>query len=577
MSISLKISLFFFFTASLPAHAQLDFNAKYELDFLEKSYYEADAQKDTANLGLAAFLLFKQYRKRDESKFKNFDLITTAIRCFKTVGDSINYYRARGQLVNYYFQSKQLVEAQKLAEGNYEYFVRTGNESMQVHTLFTLGRTHGRLKNKEIAAAYFQKSRILNQTVKDTLIEVLTLTGLIPKQMKTEHPDSVLIVAKRMYNLSVGINRLDLGNLAMVNIAQLYQEKGELDTAIFYLKKVLVSKANKELSFRKLQVLKELSNCYEQQKNYQNAHHYAVRYGEKLDSIENKKQSDAIEKLTIQYEAKEKEQAIKILEKEKSETELRNRQKNYIVGGLCLVLLILLGMIWLLIRFYRERGRKKKIIAQQSKTLQQQQIKMLEDKVELMSIQSMLDGQENERARIARDLHDSLGGMLSTAKLNIQNNPEKAAELLDKATQEIRMIAQNLQPLAFKEMGLVKAVRDLIYLHQQEGESPKITFQHYEVPENLEEKTALHFYRIIQEALHNALKHADASEVLIQINGEPNGLSLMIEDDGTGFDTTEKKEGNGLKNFKKRAEFLKAELTIESGETGTMVYLVWEQ
>lgn len=207
---------------------------------------------------------------------------------------------------------------------------------------------------------------------------------------------------------------------------------------------------------------------------------------------------------------------------------------------------------------------------------EQQRIQSLENTVQLASTQAMLDGQENERTRIARDLHDSLGGLLSTVKLNIQNHPEKAEALLDQATQEIRMIAQNLQPLAFKEMGLVKAVRDLIYLHRQEGETPKITFQHYDVPDIIAEKVALHFYRFIQEALHNALKHAEASEILIQINGEPKGISIMIEDNGKGFNPNQLHSGNGLQNFKKRAEFLAAELTIESSENGTAVYIFWE-
>ena len=137
----------------------------------------------------------------------------------------------------------------------------------------------------------------------------------------------------------------------------------------------------------------------------------------------------------------------------------------------------------------------------------------------------------------------------------------------------MRIIAQNLQPSALEHLGLVASIQDLVAANRPPNGIPAVSFQHYNFPGNLAPATALQLYRIIQEALHNALKHAEASEILIQLNGEKDGYSILVEDDGKGFDTTKVTDGNGLENMQKRAEFLGTELTIDSGGRGTTVFL----
>ena len=122
-------------------------------------------------------------------------------------------------------------------------------------------------------------------------------------------------------------------------------------------------------------------------------------------------------------------------------------------------------------------------------------------------------------------------------------------------------------------IGLIIALKDLINQYSPSPENLFINFQYYNIPQNIDKDTELQLYRIVQETLNNALKYADAEEILIQINGEVDGVSLLIEDDGKGFDITQKYEGNGLQNIHKRAIYLDAQLNIKSDKKGTSVFI----
>ena len=202
-------------------------------------------------------------------------------------------------------------------------------------------------------------------------------------------------------------------------------------------------------------------------------------------------------------------------------------------------------------------------------------------------MQSMIVGQEKERQRIAVDLHDSLGGLLSAVKLQFDNVRAKlngythldqyqnATKLLDTAVEEVRNISRNLQPGALKELGLISAIKDLI--NRFEGEAyPEIFFQYYNIDDKLDDMTALSIYRIIQELINNTIKHAGANEILIQLSTEQNDLVVEYEDDGKGFDpkNLSGKKGMGVDNIQSRVNYLKGSLSFSSKENEGVSYLI---
>ncbi|MBL0025581.1 MAG: ATP-binding protein [Saprospiraceae bacterium] len=150
----------------------------------------------------------------------------------------------------------------------------------------------------------------------------------------------------------------------------------------------------------------------------------------------------------------------------------------------------------------------------------------------------------------------------------------QAHKLLDTAVEEVRTISRNLQPGSLHDLGLISAIRDLI--NRFEGENyPDIDFQHYEMPVKMDKMISLSVYRIIQELVTNSLKHAHATEVLIQLNMEDDELVIQYEDDGIGFDQSNlKRKGMGLENIKSRVNYMHGNLTMESKNGEGMSVLI---
>ena len=196
---------------------------------------------------------------------------------------------------------------------------------------------------------------------------------------------------------------------------------------------------------------------------------------------------------------------------------------------------------------------------------------------QIISMRSMLEGQENERSRIARDLHDGLGNLLSTLKVNIgslqinfdDNNSKKiygsASQMIDEACTEVRKIAHEMMPQALKKLGLRKALEDLV-VKMDATRAFDAEFHVHGTEKTFDDTTNVMLFRIVQEALNNIVKYANASEVSVQITYSDDWFDLSIEDDGVGFDPKkiDTEKGMGLKSIAFRAEFIGGTYDIDS-------------
>jgi len=182
--------------------------------------------------------------------------------------------------------------------------------------------------------------------------------------------------------------------------------------------------------------------------------------------------------------------------------------------------------------------------------------------------------QENERKRIATDLHDSLGPLLSAVKLNINSIDirqedrdllDRAGKTIDEIIGSMRQISYDLLPNTLELKGLTEAVRDLI---SHIGERGEINIQLYVVKDiPVPRHKEIHIFRMIQEIIHNTIKHSQAKNLQIGLSVEDNFLLLRAKDDGKGFDWEREKEnskGLGLKSLASRCEVLKGIISLES-------------
>jgi two-component system NarL family sensor kinase len=214
------------------------------------------------------------------------------------------------------------------------------------------------------------------------------------------------------------------------------------------------------------------------------------------------------------------------------------------------------------------------------------QQRIQKQKSEIIAWKSMVSGEENERARIAHELHDNICGSLSTAKVwlsALQQRPDRSAEerdyeevlaLLDHTLQELRSTAHNLMPELLLSHGLAEAVRLFCNNIQRTGLF-KIEYQYIGYIGALDKKLELMIYRILQELIHNIVKHAHPTFVLVQLSCHGDILSATIEDNGCGMDMNKLKyaQGMGLQNIRRSINHLKGQFSFRSEPgSGTAVY-----
>lgn len=307
-------------------------------------------------------------------------------------------------------------------------------------------------------------------------------------------------------------------------------------------------------------------NIFEEKNDYRNAFVYARKLKELRDSLIHHKNYDKIIELQEKWQSAQKDAQISA-QNVKISKHISNR--NYLIGGFS-SLTILAFLLW-------NRLKLKTSLQKNQLELQQKEIDSLEQKQQLIAMDYMVQGQEEERKRIAKDLHDGLGGLLTSAKLQLKSVEreiekleglrlfEKAETLLENASQEVRRIAHNMMPDALMNLGLQSAVEDLVQ-HVNLTEELSVKTQFYLSGLILPEKTEVMTYRIIQEILANSVKHAQASEIMIQLTASESRFHLTVEDNGIGFDQAEEKitKSMGIQNIKSRIKYLNGELNLNS-------------
>jgi two-component system NarL family sensor kinase len=200
-------------------------------------------------------------------------------------------------------------------------------------------------------------------------------------------------------------------------------------------------------------------------------------------------------------------------------------------------------------------------------------------RLERQSKKILLEGQEKERARIARDLHDGLGAMLTTMKLRLghelnETTKEELTALLDDAISEARNLSRNLMPAVLMDFGLFDALAQLAQSTQKNaGITVNYIFESEHQKSRLKKSRQVYVYRIAQEAINNALKHADCTEIQLSITEFDDQLNVYIKDNGKGLadGSVSESQGLGFKNIKERTELLNGELILESDNRGTIV------
>jgi signal transduction histidine kinase len=302
--------------------------------------------------------------------------------------------------------------------------------------------------------------------------------------------------------------------------------------------------------------------------DYKNAYLYYIRYMTIRDSVYNTEKSRQIIELETKYQSEVKENKILRLTSEKR----RRNNILYVLTGV----IILLGLS---INYYVRLLRKKRIIADQNVEIREKKIAELEKERLYLAARSVMEGEEAERSRLASDLHDGLGGLLSGIKINLSSMKEnavithenvnafnRALSLLDTSISELRRIAHNMMPETLNYYGLKTALEDFCTQVSPAGQ-PVLELQFFGDDIRFTKEIELTMYRIVQELVNNALKHSGATQINIQLFSEAKRLFAQVTDNGKGFDPAmieKERKGKGIDNIRDRVTAINGKFEIWS-------------
>ncbi|WP_289039650.1 sensor histidine kinase [uncultured Zobellia sp.] len=363
--------------------------------------------------------------------------------------------------------------------------------------------------------------------------------------------------------------------------AQTYEKMGNYQKAKEYTLKYINFYNNEHSLSDKASSYFVLAKYDAKLNNYKKAYDYLSGYVVALDSVRVSELGKDIQQLEIQYKTATKEKEILALKNEKNEAALaleRKRSQTFMLGAVASILALLL-----FIGFYAYNQKLRK--ARKQEEQRKAEVSLLKQDQQNKIFSAMIEGQEKERKRLAIDLHDGLGGRLSGISLNLsklnKDEPkeypkaqlQKVTKDLNDALTELRSIARNMMPETLVKFGLQAALKD--YCSSMTGSDTKVTLQFYGSEKGISLNQQVTMYRVIQELINNAVKHAKATEVLVQYMRDGNRVYITVEDNGIGLNKTdfeEKESGMGISNLRTRVAYLKGDLEFHSEENeGTTI------
>lgn len=351
-----------------------------------------------------------------------------------------------------------------------------------------------------------------------------------------------------------------------------YSNQKRYDKALATLNELTQSKLFMGWTENRISIYNEYANTYAGMGKMAEAYAWSRKHSKLNDSLGKAEIRKYINDLELKFKTTESQKKIVRLEAEKKEVALiaKNAKLNsWLLATVSSLMLIITAFV--ISHYYNSKN-----LAKQKEINHQQQLKDLEQQQKLATVKAMMEGEEKERSRMARDLHDGLGGLLTGVRLNLSHwitgtemkskeiAPHPLIAQVDASIHELRNIAHNIMPQSLQNYGLEMAIMDLC--NTLKSKDLMVRFQPIGMENNISLSVKMTVYRIIQEALNNAIRHAKATDILVQCSQNEGVLLITVEDNGIGFnqETLKNKNGIGLSNIRNRVEFLNGRIEINS-------------
>ncbi|WP_299604202.1 histidine kinase [uncultured Aquimarina sp.] len=504
---------------------------KHHLDGIEISpISNMERMHYSHQLGLGTVYLYQKEYDKAQPIFEN---------CINNTKDTSLLLLANKLLADTFFFKNEFSEAKSIYLEVLEGLKLYENNKIRLQTQLKLGRIDLFEKNLSHALTYFS-------SVKDIALE------------------------SKFYDLYID---------AVIQMGIVYYNQGYTQDAEIILSSAYVN----TVQWNKLELQRDVINVLRNLKvadnDYENAYNLMTQYLSVSNQILKDQNKAIVKEMEVKYQTLEKEKEILALKEEQllkeSEIERQRTIKKAFLIGFLIVLLPVIALLFV----YFQKLKTQIALNKSQEEVNSQRVHALMIDQELNLINATMEGQNNERKRLARELHDSIGGNLASIKLQLsgvddqESFQSKIIKQIDETYHQVRDISHNLASKKFQDNGVSSLIKEYVN-NIENGSNQKISFNPYpeEKINEIESPLKEELFKIIQELLTNTLKHAQADQVDIYLNRYQTILQLLFEDNGVGFDTSKTREGIGFENIRNRLKLLSGSLMIDSTiDRGTVI------
>lgn len=508
--------------------------------------------------------------------------VTLSFKLNNIIGDIFREIRSYEKAISYY--NKALYLNSKIKSSREQY---TENRSIPHHIetnylriILKKGAAHHSLDHID-SAKYFYKKLIENSLTNNKALylkskaynNLSNLSYYYPKERDYKKAEEYALKA---INIKEKLGDKASQAASIASLASIYIEQEQYEKARkFYLKAVNLIEDNNDLkSLRFKEVFFEnLSWAMYNQKNYK-AYDYLDRSINLRDSLKDTEINEILLNIENKHKENLENQKISLVKNQTTLLQQRKTVTTYLFAAITLLTLVISAVVIYNIRL-RQRNLKLKL--EQSKLVEKQKIDHLKSEAQVKILNAAIDGKETERKQIAETLHDSVSALLSSANMHLhaskrQFNGEipielqKAQEIILEASQKVRDLSHNLVSPVLLKFGLGYAIKDIAKKYS----NIELEF-HAEITNinRYNQEFEIKLYNVIHELINNILKHSRASNAYVILTDQNNFLSVRIEDDGIGFDCTERnssrnKGGLGLNQVEARIQMMNGNFLVES-------------
>lgn len=496
---------------------------------------------------------------QDDKRYKPRDIDDNLSSLYGTLG---NLYNIQGRLhlaLDYYQKALPI-------------FQRNGWKESESILYYNVGELYLELGNDKAAEDNYRKALSTGRQTGDSLMVSTPLTGLAMIMLNKcrhkealayahqameyyeAHPQEELerlidgyVLLSRIYQQ--GYHNLDAAqqNIAkallltkesdgLTNISDAYAQQASLcldrhewNKATEWAKKALAT--NDQDPQHNIGLYKTLAEAYTALGNASEARHYINLLHDTMQEQSTSKYQSALSEMEVRYQTLEKETQLRELEQRHRLSQLQNWLSLALIAALIIAVIVI-------IHVSHQRRR-------------------------ISNMQSRLQGETDERTRLGRDLHDRLGALLTS--IHMQSQEPQIQTLSKQATEEMRRVAHHLMPASLHEKGLATALRDFCHVNRI------VSFSHHGQDLRLPEQQEVMLYCATYELVNNALKHAHASHIMVQLMIDDEYVAVIVADNGIGFDPNAETTHMGLRNIRERIELQQGRMSISSSSAGTEI------